>query len=195
MKAIILLLLGSTLAIIKADDSADKAQIAQHVARDADTLRELLSENWVVKAKDNEITLTSKFEVFILGLVSRNDVAPEFSDKTPRKKLLEETQPEKYVICLHYEKTMLPEEYARRRQERQKAAMSTGSKTKDEATAWAERFESIKLPRYRDMYDIYEKLPYWGHGALTYPPRALQKVGGAKEILAAVLHQVITDID
>jgi hypothetical protein len=132
---------------------ADKARIAHDVAHDAAILQELLSENWVVKAKDNEITLTSKFEVFILGLVSRNDVAPEFSDKTPRKKLLEETQPEKYVICLRYEKTMPPEDYARKRQERQKAAMNTGSKTKDEATAWAERFESLKLPRYRDMYD------------------------------------------
>ena len=197
MKTIILLLLGATLAVIKADDSVDKAQLTQDAARDARTLRELLNENWTVQSKENEITLTSKFEVFIIGLVSRSDLAPVFSDKTPRKTLATETKPEKYVIHLRYEQRMSREEFERRRTERQKAAdvLNFGAPTKDEHQAAGDRYAEIKVPRYRGIsYDVYQKTPETPYAGI-YPPKSVQKVGGAKEIIAAVLGQMRTGND
>jgi len=198
MKTLILLLFGVTIVLANAAEDAAKEELARMVALDATRLRELLNDNWTIRANENEITLTAKFEVFIIGLVSRGDPPPAFSDKTPRKVLLNETQPNKYVIRLRYEERMPSEEYARRRQERQKLAhlMSLGSKTKSEAGEKTEQFNSLKMPRYRaDLYDVYQELSCYGEGVLVYPPKALQKAGGAKEILAAVLHQVLTDID
>ena len=104
MKTLTLLLFGATIAIINADDFPDKADLAEIAAGDAATLSELLSDNWEVRAKDNEITLTSKFEVFIINQVSRSMGSPEFSDKTPRKLLMTETKPTKYAIHLRYER-------------------------------------------------------------------------------------------
>ncbi len=92
---------------------------------------------------------------------------------------------------------MPAEEYAQKRQERQKMAyrISLGAKTKNEYCAMTEQFDKLKLPRYRGFFaQIYEKLPDQ-RGDLVYPPMALQKVGGAKEILRVLLNQVLTDID
>ena len=198
MKTIILLLLGATLAIMRADDSVDKAQLARDAARDADTLRELLNENWMVQSKENEITLTSKFEVFIIGLVSRGGgLAPKFSDKIPRKTLVMETKPEKYVIHLCYEQRMSREEFEHRRIERQKAAdvLNYGAKSKEEHQSAVDRYAEIKIPRYRsDSFDVYQKTPERPNVGI-YPPKSVQKVGGAKEILAAILGQIRTGND
>lgn len=199
MKTLILLLLGLTLPLAKTEDHPDKDNLAHNVASYAEDFRGLLSDDWTVRAKGNEITLTSKFEVFIIGSISRPNAMPAFSDKTTRKELLEETQPEKYTIILRFEERMPEEEYARMRQERQKAAnlLTIGTKTKNESTDKLNLFVAHKMPRYRDMYDVYEQLPCFvnGQGRQVYPPKALQKVGGAKEILATVLRQVLTAID
>ena len=197
MKTLILLLFGATLAIIKADETTDKAQLIRDVARDAVTLKELLNENWTVQAKGNEITLTSKFEVFIIGLVSRADLPPEFSDNIPRKKLVGEAKPEKYVIHLRYEQQMAREELERKRNERQKAAdvLNFGAKSKDDHQAAGNRYSEIEVPRYRStFYDVYQKTPETPYAGI-YPPKSVQKVGGAKEILATVLGKMLTGND
>lgn len=197
MKTLTLLLFGATIAIINADDFPDKADLAEFAAGEAATLSELLSDNWEVRATDKEITLTSKFEVFIINQSARSEAPPEFSDKTPREVLESEAKPTKYVIHLRYEKAMPPKEYAQRRQERQKLAyrLSWGAESKDEYVARYKQFDRLKMPRYRGLYyDIYEELPD-ERGAQVYPPMALQKVGGAKEILRVLLNQVVTDID
>lgn len=197
MKTLILLTFAATIAIIKADDSTGKSELAEHAAFDAATLSQLLSDNWEVRTKNNEITLTSKFEVFIIALISRGGGLPEFSDKTPRKLLAEDTKPEKYVIHLRYVSSMPPEEYVIKRQERHKLAylISLGAPTKEEYVALKVKFHNLKMPRYRrSLCDVYEELPD-GIDCQVYPPKALQKVGGAKEILRAVLNQVLTDID
>ncbi len=197
MKAVILLLLGATIAIMKADDSVDRTQLAREVASDADTLRGLLSEDWTVQSTENEITITSKFEVFLIGLVSRSDSAPKFSDDTSRKTLVKETQPEKYVIHLRFEQPMSREEFERRRNERQKAAdvLNFGAPTKDEHQAANDRYTEIEVPRYRTVFhDVFQKTPATTYAGI-YPPKSLQKVGGAKEVIAAVLYPMRTGND
>ena len=197
MKTLTLLLFAATFAIIHADESADKAELAEYAAGDADTLSELLADNWEVRATGNEITLTSKLEVFLISQAARSFGAPEFSDKTPRELLEAEAKPSKYVILLRYAKRMPLEEYAHRRQERQKLAyrISLGAQTKIEYCAMTEQFHKLKMPRYSGLfYDIYEELPD-RQSVQVYPPKAVQKVGGAKEILRVLLNQYLTDID
>jgi hypothetical protein len=88
MKTIIGLILIASLAVTKADEVEDKADLIRHVVGYADTLKELLEENWTVETKDNEITLTSKFEVFYVttpmsigGGDPNRFIIPVFSDK------------------------------------------------------------------------------------------------------------------
>ncbi len=162
MKSILLLLLGATLSILNANDSTEKTQLNQDVALDANTLRELLRENWTVQSNNNEITLTSKFDVFIIGLVSRGSKAPEFSDKTPVKTLEAEAKPEKYVIHLRYEQQLPREELERRRIERQKAAdvLNFGAASKEEHQSAGDRYSEIKVPCYRSgSYDVCKMTP------------------------------------
>jgi hypothetical protein len=197
MKTFALLLFGATIAIIKANDFPDNADLAEFAAGDAADLGKILSDNWEVRAAGHEVTLTSKFEVFMINVAARASAEPEFSDKTPRKLLEAEAKPTKYVIHLRYEKAMPPEEYAQRRQERQKLAyrVSLGAKTKEDYVAIYDQFLKLKMPRYSGFfYEIYEENPD-RRGLQMYPPMAVQKVGGAKEILRVRLNQVLTDID
>jgi len=197
MKGIILLLLGTTISILNADDSTGKTQLNEDVARDANILRNLLQDNWSVQSNDNEIILTSKFDVFIVGLVSRSSKAPEFSDKTPLKALEAEAKPEKYVIQLRYEKQMSRDELERRRIERQRAAdvLNFGAKSKEEHQSAGDRYLEIKVPCYRSgSYDVFKMTPETPYAGV-YPPKAVQKVGGAKEILSTVLQRLRTGSD
>jgi hypothetical protein len=86
MKTLTLLLFAATFAIIHADESADKAELAEYAAGDADTLSELLADNWEVRATGNEITLTSKFEVFLMMISTKNcQIGSSFKCTHPRR--------------------------------------------------------------------------------------------------------------
>ena len=184
----------------RADDSPTNEDLADSAASDAKILGELLRENWTVQAKGNEIKLTSKFEIFHIGMVSRSGSPPEFSDGTPRNELVAETKPRKYVIRLRYEKKISKEELQRRRIARQEAAdvLMDGARTREGYQKAGDEYAKIRVPRYRSdfpiSYHIFEDLtetPY----AQIYPPKAVQKVGGAKEILAILLRRIRTGND
>ena len=201
LKMLIMLLLAATLLSSRGDNSVNDASLAEDTARIAKTLDEVLGDNWQVKANKKEITLTSKFEVFWILLISRGSPPPEFSDKTSRKTLMTETQPSKYVIHLRVEPAMSSEIYMQRSQEKHKLMkmMSANPPIKDMTAeryeAMMEQFDKIELPRYRYPFcDIYEQLPDW-RGSRIYPPKALQKIGGAKEILRVMLYQPPTEFE
>ena len=201
MKTIIGLIWIVSLAVTKADEVEDKADLIRHVVGYADTLKELLEENWTVEAKKNEIILTSKFDVFYVGLISPspNDIIPEFSDKASLDLLKKASDPVKYVIRLRFEEPMSREELDRRRIERQKAAdiLNFGAKTKTEYSEAIQQYREIKIPTYSLnslSYDIYQELPV-AAGVGIFPPKAVQKIGGAKEILAVVLQKILTAHD
>ena len=187
MKSLILLLVGVMIAAAKAD--SDFAEVA---ASDAKILGKLLKKNWTVLAKGNEVTLTSKFELFHIGMISRSAPRPDFSDKTPEAELLAETKPTRYVIRLRYEDKISKEELERRRTERQKAAdiLTHGARTKDAYGKAGVEYAKIRVPRYQSFScHIYEELPDSPFGRF-YPPKAVQKVGGAKEILSVLLGRI-----
>ena len=192
MKTLALLLFGILTVLAGADDLTTDAELARYASSDAKKLGELLAENWIVETSGKVVTLTSKFEVFHVGMVSRPSSPPNFSDTTPRALLLEEAKPEKYVITLRYERKISPEELEIRRVARQKAvdALNNGTKTKEEHGNAAKENANNKMPRYEsDLCHIYEELPDTVYGRF-YPPKSVQKVGGAKEILSVYLGRI-----
>ena len=199
MKTLALLFTGIAISLAAADLVPSDAELAGYAASDAKVLGQLLSENWIVEASGNVVTLTSKFEVFHIGLYSRpfTPPLPAFSDSTPQAALLAETEPEKYVIKLRYERRLSPEELEHRIVARKKAAdtLNNGTKTKEEHGEALRNYSTIKVPKYEThLYYIYEELPESPYGRF-YPPKSVQKVGGAKEILAVVLDRIRTAYD
>ena len=191
MKALLLILHVVVFAVARAED------INRDVKTDAKVLKELLRENWVIKSDGNQITLTSKFEVFHIGMISRGSGPPEFSNKTLRSQLLRETKPEKYVIRLRYERKSPRKEFEQKRKERQKAAdvLNNGARTKDEYGKAGDQYQQIKVPRYRHWFvEIYREIPDSPFGRL-FPASAVQKIGGAKEILDVYLQRQYTGND
>jgi hypothetical protein len=88
-------------------------------------------------------------------------------------------------------------EFDRRRAERQKAAdvLNFGSETKEEYGLAEIKYREIKIPTYSpNFYDVFQELPVPATVGV-HPPKAVQKIGGAKEILAVVLEKILTAHD
>jgi hypothetical protein len=197
MRTLILLFVALMNAVAVADEFPTAGDLAKMAASDAKRMEKLLQEAWTVRVEGNEITLESKFEVFHISMISRSSAPPEFSNDTPRTRLMAETKPERYIIRLKYEKRIPKEELERRRNARQKAAdiLTHGAGSKDEYHEAGDQFAAIRVPRYQSNFcHIYEELPETPYGRF-YPPKAVLKVGGAKEILATVLGRIRTGND
>lgn len=157
---------------------------------DEDRIRitETLGPDWIATVRGSSIEITSTFEVFHVGIISRITPSPEFNDSISRAILLKEAKPERYVIRLEYGAPLSSEETQQRIKERQRFAdiLNYGAHGKNDWGKAAEGFLKIRVPRYRGIYRILPDHP----GTQIYPPSAVAKIGAAKELLDVIFRHI-----
>jgi len=163
------------------------------LAHDRKMIADTLGKEWTVTVAGDAIEIKSTFMVYWISLGDRvGPPAPVFNDATSQTALEQETKPEPYVIRLEYGQRLEPGEIRRRFAERQKFAETLvfGSASKDAWHKAEEGFSKIRVPRYDGWTcSIYRIVPDSGNvgGVRLYPPRAVAKIGAAKELLDAVM--------
>lgn len=155
---------------------------------DRNRITETLGPDWIAAVKGTSIEITSTFEVFHVGIISRIHPPPEFNDTISREILLKEAKPERYVISLEYGTPLSSEETQQRIKERQRFAdiLNYGAHGKNDWEKATEGFLKIRAPRYRGIYRILPDHP----GTQIYPPSAVAKIGAAKELLDAIFRHI-----
>ena len=140
--------------------SAEPSQppIQEHIV----LLSKLPFTDWTITKESSAVVLTSKFDVYFVGTISRPNSTPPFDENTPEEILRREGAPKKYVIRFEYGTRISREELERRLTERKPFAdtLTHGASGKDTWSEAARRFEEIRVPRY-DYFDfsIYRVLP------------------------------------
>ena len=169
------------------DELVTDEYLAEQASMAAEMIKRYIGEDWAVSAKDNVVTIESKFDVYHVAMMSR-PTSPPPMDAGPEI-LKKETRPEKYVIQLRYEKPLSKEELIRRRDERQKHAdvLNFGAKSKQEWSDALRAYLDGNVPRYRAAWcQVYRKIPD-SLGTQAFPLDSLRKVGAAKELLDSML--------
>ncbi len=151
-------------------------------------IKETLGSDWTATVRGSAIEITSTFEVFHVGIISRIIPPPEFSEATPRETLLKETKPQRYIIRLEYGAPLSSKETLQRINERQRFAdiLNYGAHDKNDWEKAAEGFLKIRVPRYGGIYRVLPDHP----GTQIYPPSAVAKIGAAKELLDVIFRHI-----
>ena len=134
---------------VQAEEEKPDVALVQAASEDAKTLRVFLDDDWKVEAIQNEIVLTSKFEVFHVALFRApgDPGMPEFSDSVPRSELIAHGQPQNYVIRLDYSRLLSKEEYEKRVTKRQNAAFTLAFGTQVKAEYNEEESAPLQAPQ------------------------------------------------
>lgn len=164
-------------------------RIEHPISEHFETLASLPLLDWTITKEPSTIVLTSKFDVFFVGTISRISSPPPFKEVTPEAILRREGAPRKYVIRLEYERRISRDELERRLSERKKFAdaLTHGASGKDTWSQAATGYREIRVPRYSSFdSSVYRVLPE-GVAVLHYPPSASAKIGAALHLIDLAL--------
>jgi len=190
-------LLCVALSVALAAEEGDPfgVDLAKKAAEAAETIKEVIGDDWTVTVNGQIVTIESKFDVFRIFKMSRPTPVPPLD--APTSELLKEAIPQKYVFRLRFEKPIEREEFIRRRSERQKHAdvLNFGAPSR---TAWIEaaaEYVKIQVPHYRQgFYDIYSE-PFESPSQHVYPLAAISKIGAVKNVLDTLFRPMRTGSD
>lgn len=159
-----------------------------NIEYDSKRIAEILGKEWTVEGRDTEIIITSTFDVYQVVIAGRVTVLPEFSLTADPDAAASHAARERYVIRLEYDASLGDEELQKRLSERRRFVdLLKGRLSRQARLEALEALRTLRIPRYYSGLNAVCRVLPDRPGGQIYPASAVSKIGGAKELLDAVL--------